>query len=135
MILRQQFLLPSYLFEAEQQMFDWGLWDCNTFVSRWVDKLHGAKSSDEIIGKYSTALQAARFYKRYIPYSEYLGRWGYEKTLDTWQSGDIVIEPNKLWASAHIVYGNYIYSMHPKQDLIRAPLHRLVQEDFEIWRL
>jgi hypothetical protein len=135
MMLREHFLLPAYLLEAEQQMFLWGEWDCNTFISRWVDRVHGVNSSQEIVGKYSTALQAARFYKRFITYREYLTRWDYRLTDQPWQTGDVIIEPNKLWASAHIICGDHLYSMHPKQDLIRVPLFKLDQREFETWRL
>ena len=135
MILKQCFLLPGYMLQAEQATFAWGVWDCNTFVTRWIDTLHGAKSSNEVVGKYSTALSAARFYKRYITYNEYLGRWGYGVTNQPWQSGDIVIQPNKTWASAHIICGDHLYSMHPEQNLIKVPLFKLDQQEFETWRL
>lgn len=135
MMLRQAFLLPSYLMQAARAEFAWGQWDCNTFISRWIDYSQGENSSDEIVGKYSTALQAARFYKRYITYDTYLKRWGYHLANGDYQTGDVVIDPTNLWAAAHIVYGDSLYSMDPKKNLIKVPLSIVPLGYYETWRL
>ena len=135
MMVKQYFLLTSYLLEVGQVKFSWGNWDCNTLISRWIDKLNGEKSSEEIVGKYSSVMSATKFYKRYIPYNEYLNRWGYSTTNDLWQTGDIVIEPHDTWACAHLVHGDHLYSMHPELNLIKIPLSKLDQCSFETWRL
>lgn len=134
MMLRQMLILPSYLMQAARAQFAWGQWDCNTFVSRWIDYSQGVNSSQDIVGKYSTALSAARFYRRYITYDQYLSRWGYSQASG-YQTGDIVIDPTTLWAAAHIVCGDSLYSMDPKQNLIKVPLSVVPQGYFETWRL
>lgn len=134
MMLRQMLLMPSYLMLAARERFAWGQWDCNTFVSRWIDYSQGVDSSSEIVGKYSTALSAARFYKRYMTYDQYLNKWGY-RPAEGYQSGDIVIDPTRLWAAAHIVFGDSLYSMDPKQNLIKVPLTIVPEGYYETWRL
>lgn len=134
MMLRQMLMMPSYLMLAAREKFAWGQWDCNTFVTRWIDYSQGENTSNEIVGKYSTALSAARFYKRYMTYNQYLSKWGYTQA-DGYQTGDIVIDPTRLWAAAHIVYGDSLYSMDPKQNLIKVPLSIVPVGYYETWRL
>lgn len=131
-MLRQQLLLPSYLLQCKQQQFAWGILDCNTFISRWIDQLFMVDSSKEIVGKYSTALQAARFYKRYRTYSEYLKSWGYKTVKDRPKTGDILIEQDKLWAVAYIVYNNHAYTLHHQHNLVCAEVEDVL--DLELWR-
>lgn len=134
MMLRQMLMLPGYLMQAARAEFAWGQWDCNTFVTRWIDYSQSENTSAEIVGKYSTALSAARFYKKYITYDTYLTRWGYRRA-EGYQSGDIVIDPTSLWAAAHIVCGDSLYSMDPKKNLIKVPLAIVPEGYFETWRL
>ena len=135
MLLRLHLLLASYIIEARSAEFEWGKWDCNTFIIRWVDKFYGANSGAEVIGKYSSVLQAARFYRKYMRYHEYLTKWGYNKVNDDWRTGDVIIEPNRLWASAHIICGDQLFSMHPDYNLIQVGIGKIDRSGFETWRI
>jgi hypothetical protein len=138
MIIRQSFLLPAYLIEVSQQKFAWGQWDCNTFISRWIDRLNNENSSAELVGKYSTALSAARYFKNGKPNSNYLNRldrWCYRRVEGPLRTGDIVIKQTKMFPTGYIVLGNDIYSMDQKMNLIKTPIDSIDINNIEIWRL
>lgn len=133
MILRQSLLLLPYLFEAEQKKFAWGQWDCNLFLSNWIDRLMGVNSTGEIASKYSTALGAARFYKNYLTVPEYLSAWQHKPAQGPAQTGDILLEHDRLWIVPYIVFNNQAYTIHHELNLVQAKVEDLGH--LEIWRI
>jgi hypothetical protein len=133
MMLRQNLLLLSYLVESDTRKFAWGQWDCNLFLSNWVDRIQGVNSTDEIVGKYSTALGAAKFYKNYMTVPEYLKSWQYKPVDDDQvRTGDILLEHDKLWVVPYIVCNDHAYTIHHNANLVKAHIDHL--EHLEIWR-
>jgi hypothetical protein len=133
MMLRRTLLLQTYLIQAAQQKFAWGQWDCNLFLSKWVDQFFTVRSSNEIQGKYSTALGAARFYKNYLTVPQYLQAWQHKPATGPMQTGDILLEHEKLWIVPYIVCNNHAYTVHHEHNLIELQLADV--EHLEIWRI
>jgi hypothetical protein len=131
-MLRQQLLLFSYLVQADTQKFDWGTWDCNLFLSRWIDQVYSVNSSDEIQGKYRTARGAAKFYKNYMTVPEYLKSWQYRPVSGEMMTGDILLEHDRLWVVPYIVCKDHAFTMHHDNNLVKAHISDL--EHLEIWR-
>lgn len=133
MMLRQSLLLMSYLVEASTKQFQWGQWDCNLFMTKWVDRLLEVNSSDEIQSKYTTALGAARFYKNYMTVPQYLAKWQHKPATGPARTGDFILEHDRLWVVPYIVLNNYAYTIHHDHNLIHVNVDDLA--DLEIWRI
>lgn len=124
--------LGLYIAELRHKDHVWGQTDCNTIVTNWIDKRHGLNTSDEIVGKYSTALEAARFAKNYKQAPDYLRSVGYDITNDNPRSGDVMLQRQEKYYCAYLVLTGRAYTVQATNGLIAVDARNLDRST--VWR-
>ena len=101
----------------------WGNWDCNLFITDYLDHLDGGNRSSEIRGKYSTAKEAVRFQRSISSAPDWVASQGYEIiTTSELKDYDIVLEPERGYWHAGLVFGGRIWSVEIDRGTVIRPI-------------
>tara|TARA_E500000331_G_scaffold276573_1_gene269124 strand:- start:1 stop:411 length:411 start_codon:yes stop_codon:yes gene_type:complete len=102
--------IHKYIERERSRPFIWGQNDCNTFVLKFLDRIHNLDLEQSIKGKYKTEFGAIKFQKKFGQYlSEYLINNGGRKILPTMAvTGDILIIKKGVYELGHICLGHLI---------------------------
>ena len=128
--------LGLYLSRLRHAEYVWGETDCNLFVADWVDSVYNTSTALEIRHKYTDAVSAVRFARKYTPAPVWLTAQGYTQHHTTTQtqfcSGDILLQHQNKYYAAWLVLMGLAYSMTPEAGLVAVPAHKLT--DYTHWR-
>ena len=98
--------------------FVWGSNDCNTFVLKYVDQVHGMDLLKKAYKKYKTKKGAISFQAKYpLPISEAIIKEGAVKIPSGMaRMGDLLVKQDKGFERCHICLGTKIASVPEDQE-------------------
>lgn len=104
----------NFLVTRGSKPFKWGEWDCNLFVTEWLDHCDGGNRSAEIKGQYDNRKNALRFQNKYTSAPDFLKQNGFnlvEKTTEEFKDFDVIlVQWNSYW-SARIYFAGKCWSV------------------------
>ena len=128
--------LGLYLSTLRHTKYEWGQSDCNLFVADWVDQINNTQTAADIRHKYSDAVSAVRFARRYTPAPVWLSDQGYQQCMcdahHEFLSGDVLLQKTGEYYTAWIVLMSYAYSMAYPTGLVAQHAHQLT--NYTHWR-
>jgi len=113
----------NFLVTRSDRSWAWGEWDCNLFITDYLDHLDSGNRSEYIRGKYSTLKEAIRFQKTIPTAPEWVALQGYEIiTTSALEDYDIVLEPESGYWHAGLVFGGSIWSVEIDRGTVIRPI-------------
>lgn len=113
----------NFLITRAHKPWAWGEWDCNLFVTEYLDHLDGGCRSDSIRGQYKDLRSAIRFQKTIPTAPEWVALQGYEIiTTSELRDRDIVLEPAAGYWHAGLVFGGDIWSVEIDRGTVLKPI-------------
>lgn len=112
----------NFLVTRAARPWAWGEWDCNLFITEYLDHLDGGNRSDDIRHKYKDLRSAIRFQKTIPSAPEWIALQGYEIiTTSELQDYDIVLEPASGYWHAGLVFNEQIWSVEIDRGTVIRP--------------
>jgi len=111
----------NFLVTRGSKPFKWGEWDCNLFITDWLDHIDGGNRSSEIRGKYADRKNALRFQNKYISAPEFLKNNGFsvrEKPSSEFKEFDVVLVPWNSYWSARLFFQGKCWSVIEDQSMM-----------------
>jgi len=113
----------NFLVTRAARPWAWGEWDCNLFITEYLDHLDGGRRSEYIRGKYSTLKEAIRFQKTIPSAPEWVSLQGYGIiTTSALEDYDIVLEQESGYWHAGLVFNGHIWSVEIDRGTVMKPI-------------
>ena len=122
--LINQLLLKTanFLVTRAERPWAWGEWDCNLFITEYLDHLDGGNRSDFIRHKYKDLRSAIRFQQSIPSAPEWVSLQGREIiTSSELRDYDIVLEPDSGFWQAGLVFTGHIWSVEIDRGTVMRP--------------
>jgi hypothetical protein len=113
----------NFLVTRSATPWAWGEWDCNLFITDYLDHLDSGTRSEYIRHKYTDLRSAIRFQKTIPSAPEWIALQGYGIiTSSELQDYDIVLEPESGYWHAGLVFGGSIWSVEIDRGTVIRPI-------------
>lgn len=101
----------------------WGTWDCNLFITQYLDHMDGQNRTEYILNKYKDLRSAVRFQKTIPTAPEWIALQGCEIiTTSAVIDYDIVLEPESGYWQAGLVFDKNIWSVEIDRGTVIRPI-------------
>lgn len=123
MINQRVLRTANFLVTRSATPWAWGEWDCNLFITDYLDHLDSGTRSEYIRHKYTDLRSAIRFQKTIPSAPEWIALQGYGIiTSSELQDYDIVLEPESGYWHAGLVFGGSIWSVEIDRGTVIRPI-------------
>lgn len=123
LINQQAIRTVNFLITHAGKPWTWGTWDCNLFITKYLDHMDGQNRTEYILHKYKDLRSAVRFQKSIPSAPEWVSLQGYEIiTTSAVQDYDIVLEPEAGYWQAGLVFDKNIWSVEIDRGTVIRPI-------------
>lgn len=113
----------NFLVTRANKSWAWGEWDCNLFITEYLDHLDGGNRSSNIRNKYHDVRSAIRFQKTIPSAPDWIAQQGHRIiTTSELQNYDIVLEPELGYWHAGLVFNKQIWSVEIDRGTVVRPI-------------
>ena len=128
--------LTGFIIGQNNQPFEWGRRDCNTFIAQCNDILTGNKTAQKIINQYDSLKSAIRFQRQFLSAGQYLYQQGWRKidpASSPLRDGDVLVCDGQHFSRAHIFLGGAVWSVHEHAGVCAVGVEYM--PPYTTWRL